>query len=261
MEFITSKNNRLLNAKKSKQGHVKIDESDNLCISGTPFICVKTRNKWGWKHLHKISGATWVENRDLIRDSIIKTHKDINLKYLNWQKLLISSDEENRKKNQEIKFLFNKLPEYVKNEYLKKFDNPGIKFMHCKVCNDICDLTKKTCIHEDCCGMCNNCHISWKNSDVSKKKMFVFGSPKNDIHTCPACNKSQLMECPICYDNKLKSEMIKSDSCSHSICCNCFSRSFKSNPIVECPMCRAQFNNTLIKQPPEPAFNGNQILN
>ena len=138
MNYITTKNNRLLNAKKSKQGQVKIDESSTII---QPFICVKVRNKWLWKPFHEISGEKWVKNRDLMRDSIIKTHKDIKRMTLNWQELLISSDEENRKKNQEIKFLFNKLPEYVKNEYLKKFDNQGIKFMHCKVCNDICGLT------------------------------------------------------------------------------------------------------------------------
>tara|TARA_X000000368_G_C22617324_1_gene530702 strand:- start:209 stop:538 length:330 start_codon:yes stop_codon:yes gene_type:complete len=97
--------------------------------------------------------------------------------------------------------------------------------------------------------MCESCYSSWQKGNNIKNGIFVFGSSKMDKHTCPACNKSQLMECPICYENKSKNEMIESDNCTHSICCTCFSKSFKSNPIIECPMCRAQFNRTIERKP------------
>lgn len=248
MEFITTKNNSVIQAKQSRNGEVRIDLSTNeVNISGKPFICVKVRNKWVWKSLNKISGPTWVELRKKISESIIKTGKRMKKEQRILERSLIKAEDYTSEKNQEIKFLFNKLPDYVKDEYFKKFENPDIKFMHCKVCNEVCSLNRRMCIDKDCSGMCENCHKSWQNGDNMKNGMFVFGSPKSDKHTCPSCNKSQLQECPICYDNKPIPEMIKSDTCRHMVCCNCFSKSFKSNPIVECPMCRSQFNHTLVK--------------
>jgi len=248
MEFITSKSNSVIQAKQSRNGEVRIDHSTNVPnLSGKPFICLKSRNKWVWKSLNKISGPAWVEIRNEISNSIIKTEKHMKKEISIMEKMLNKGDGEIFKKNQEIKFLFNKLPDYIKDEYFKKFENPDIKCMHCKVCNEVCSLNRTPCIDKDCGGMCENCHKSWKNGDTIKKGIFSFGSPKTDKHTCPSCNKSQLQECPICYDNKPKSEMIKSDTCTHTVCCNCFSMSFKSNPIVECPMCRSQFNHTLVK--------------
>jgi hypothetical protein len=248
MEFITSKSNSVIQAKQSRNGEVRIDHSTNVPnLSGKPFICLKSRNKWVWKSLNKISGPAWVEIRNEISNSIIKTEKHMKKEISIMEKMLNKGDGERFKKNQEIKFLFNKLPDYIKDEYFKKFENPDIKCMYCKVCNEVCSLNRTPCIDKDCGGMCENCHKSWKNGDTIKKGIFAFGSPKTDKHTCPSCNKSQLQECPICYDNKPESEMIKSDTCTHTVCCNCFSMSFKSNPIVECPMCRSQFNHTLVK--------------
>tara|TARA_B110000444_G_C18817534_1_gene585925 strand:- start:1192 stop:1953 length:762 start_codon:yes stop_codon:yes gene_type:complete len=247
MEFITSKSNSVIQAKSTRNGEVRIDHSTNNNFGGKPFICVKARNKWVWKSIIKISGPVWVDLRKQISESIIKTGKHMEKQQRKWERMLIKSDEINNKKNHEIKFLFNKLPDYIKDEYFKKFENPEIKIMHCKVCNEISSLNRRECIDKDCGGMCENCHESWQKGDSVRKGMFVFGSTKNDKHKCPSCNKSQLQECPICYDNKPIREMIKSDTCTHTICCICFSTSFKSHPIVECPMCRSQFNHTLIK--------------
>lgn len=251
MEFITSKNNTLIRARESRKGIVRVDESNNHVFSGFPFMCVKARNKWVWKPLHKISGPVWVENRELVKNSIIKVNKNIKKDHRKWEKMLIKSDEISQEKNQEIKFLFNNVPEYIKTQYFNKFNNPDVNYMHCKVCNEICDLTKITCISNDCGGMCKNCHDSWKSGNNMRKGMFIFGQSSPDKHTCPSCNACQLLECPICYEKKPTEEMIKSDNCTHSICCNCFSKSFKSNPIIECPMCRAQFNRTIVKNKPD----------
>jgi len=252
MEFITSKSNCAIQAKSARNGEVRIDHSTNNNFGGKPFICVKVRNKWVWKSIIKISGPVWVDIRNKISESIIKSGKQMEKNQIKWEKMLITSDEQSCKKNHEIKFLFNKLPDYIKDEYFKKFDNTVIKYMHCKVCNEICSLNRRECIDKDCGGMCEKCHESWQKGESFRKGMFVFGGTKNDKHTCPSCNKSQLQECPICYDNKHIGEMIKSDTCTHTICCNCFSKSFKSNPIVECPMCRSQFNHTLVKSTVEP---------
>lgn len=251
MEFITSLDDRLIRARESKRGQIKIDESNNHSLSGFPFICVKARNKWVWKPLHKISGPLWVEHRELIKNSIIQTNKDIKKSKRKWEKMLIRSEENAQEKNQEIKYLFNHVPDHIKSQYFSKFDNKDINYMYCKVCNEVCDLTKISCINEECDGMCGKCYESWKSGNNIRKGMFIFGKTSIDKHTCPSCNASQLLECPICYEKKPTEEMIKSDYCSHSICCNCFSMSFKSNPICECPLCRAQFNRTLIKNKPD----------
>lgn len=265
MEFITSKSDRLVRAKEGKKGEVRIDESNNHNLSGFPFICVKLRNKWIWKPLHRVSGPTWINNREEVKDFLIKADKNIKKDLKKMERMIILAERNEKNRNEEIKFLFNKLPDYVKNEYFNKFDNKELKYKYCKVCNEICTLDRKECMYKmDCEGMCNICHESWQSGNNMRNGMFVFGEKKMNKHTCPSCNKCQLMECPICYEEKPNSEMIKSDSCTHSICCNCFSKSFKSNPIVECPMCRSQFNRTLTKHPPDevlPPEDINQIIN
>jgi len=247
MEFINS-NGKLLIAKQSKKGQVKIEENV-VGMVGCPFVCVQSHGKWRWKQLSLVSGSVWKGIRGEITESINKTYLTTKKKYKGWENQLIESQENNSKKQHQIKFLFNNLNDFTKKEYFKQFHNEEIIKQYCKVCNEIGTIIRNECLFgKECTGMCNKCFVSWKEGCPIVKNRFVFGNQMNK-DTCPSCNKSQLLECPICYEQKNENQMTKSDNCSHSICCGCFSKSFKSVPIVECPMCRAQFHNTIIKNP------------
>tara|TARA_B110000967_G_scaffold203118_1_gene243193 strand:+ start:153 stop:494 length:342 start_codon:yes stop_codon:yes gene_type:complete len=96
--------------------------------------------------------------------------------------------------------------------------------------------------------MCEECNNNWKSkSPLNNKGTFVFGHLTNSPHNCPACSRSQLYQCPICLEEKPNEKIIKSDNCTHFICKNCFCKSFDSVPVVDCPLCRAQFKHSLSK--------------
>jgi len=50
------------------------------------------------------------------------------------------------------------------------------------------------------------------------------------------------VDCCICLTTKKGNQMIKSKSCSHSVCYKCYGDAFQGgNPIYKCPLCRANF--------------------
>ena len=50
------------------------------------------------------------------------------------------------------------------------------------------------------------------------------------------------MDCCICLTTKTQPKMIKSKTCSHSVCYKCYGDAFQGgNPIYKCPLCRANF--------------------
>jgi hypothetical protein len=52
-------------------------------------------------------------------------------------------------------------------------------------------------------------------------------------------------QCPICLEEKTKSDIVNSDTCSHGVCWSCYGRAFKANrPVMNCPLCRAVFTLT-----------------
>ena len=55
--------------------------------------------------------------------------------------------------------------------------------------------------------------------------------------------------CPICLDEKINSDMLKSKNCTHKVCNECIKMADESNaPITKCPLCRKTFS--LIKDQP-----------
>ena len=77
------------------------------------------------------------------------------------------------------------------------------------------------CIHQDCCGACETC----RGDNVDK--------------TCCACGKEQILECPICLEDRPPSFMKIFKVCKHSICWHCYAMSFEAKKaIVKCPKCR-----------------------
>ena len=88
-------------------------------------------------------------------------------------------------------------------------------------------LAKKTCAMEGCLGM--------RVIDFDRY------NPEG-YEVCFCCKQKQALECPICYETKKPSNMVKGDKCSHYICWKCYGLAYKGgNPITKCPMCRSDF--------------------
>ena len=243
-------NGKIMSAKPSREGLIlfsNIQTDDDL---HTPYICIQNRGSWIWDDIQNLSGERFKKSRLKIRNNLSQLFK-------NYRKEINSHNVTKRKlKNCEninsksFEFMYNKMNPFEREEFLTKFPNfrVNVEKNTCTVCNNISSNFKK-CRHKECTKMCETCHTNWKtHNTVNKNGIFVFGYIKNiDKDTCPACHKSQLYECPICYECKDLKDIIKSDNCDHYICQGCFCNSFMSNPIVDCPLCRKQFKRTLSK--------------
>ena len=131
----------------------------------------------------------------------------------------------------------------------------------CSTCSNLSNKDFEKCRHDDCSGMCETCYKNWQSgTPVNDKGIFVFGHLSTSKSVCPACKKSQDYLCPICYEEFDENKIIKSDNCDHFICQSCFCNSFNSNPIVDCPMCRSQFKNTLGKTSYDDGFPEEPIV-
>ena len=95
--------------------------------------------------------------------------------------------------------------------------------LHCYSCFKL-TKHKMKCIHFDCAGMCEKCY-----SDIL------------DNDNCPACNRSQEVDCPICLE-KWSVRSCRIMSCGHGICYKCIARSWaeQEEDITQCPQCRAE---------------------
>ena len=136
---------------------------------------------------------------------------------------------QNKMKNAEIistehrqasKLLFNNLN---KEDRIKLIDKtPFRRIFKIEDLCSVCFASEKTtkCVHADCTGACANCR--GENQDAK----------------CCACNKEQILECPVCMENYPPS-FINRFSCRHGVCWRCFSQSYVAKkPIIKCPMCR-----------------------
>ena len=86
------------------------------------------------------------------------------------------------------------------------------------------------CIHNDCPGVCNGCHIQHNEAHN-----FI-------IKTCCACNKKQVLTCPICRESHPVSFM-NVFKCRHGVCWQCYAKAFEvKKSISKCPLCRERIN-------------------
>lgn len=219
---------------------------DNFEIN-EPVICIKHRQKWIWQRLVWLSAARWNKNRFKIVKKITRLFRnyrnECNKHNITKRKLHTAEDLNTKM----FEFMYNKMSTYDRQEFLQEYPSQKdtIDAITCKVCNDISSKPFVQCRYDNCTKMCQMCYTNWKSgSSRDKNGAFIFGHPSNR-EECPACNQSQLYECPICYEKKPGSNIIESDNCEHFICQKCFCTSFDSNPVVDCPMCRKQFKDTL----------------
>lgn len=183
--------------------------------SDTLYICLKKRGTMRWELLSEISSSNWYKNRDTIS--------------YNMSRLLKKGEVKQDVAVNKTKDLFYKIYKNLsiadKKLFLKENKTSWVAKESCSVCLN--KATKKhKCIHNDCLGMCDEC----------SKNML------DDVGKCKSCLKSQLIECPICYDENPVDKMCKSKTCTHYVCWSCYGKAHHcGHPIESCPSCRADF--------------------
>ncbi len=117
-----------------------------------------------------------------------------------------------------------------RNIYIRPIAPSNLSFV-----DDVSIETLK-CLEEEnlipCCiveSSPNNFHLWFKHSDIL------------DNDNCPACNRSQEVDCPICLE-KWSVRSCRIMSCGHGICYKCIARSWseQEEDITQCPQCRAE---------------------
>ena len=235
--------------KEQRTGRILFWQRSGDGVTNRPHICISNRNTFIWRDLRELSGPKFQGNRIKISDNLTEMFKtlrrEINSHNITKRRLNKAWD----KNTEMFAYMFNKMNVIQRTEFMKTFPGEQERISHvtCPVCNNITTKNFVKCRHKNCSKMCQNCLDNWQTGNQIENGMFVFGHISCDKDTCPACKQSQLYQCPICYDDCKKKDMMFSDNCDHSICKNCFCNSFNSNPIVDCPMCRKQFRKTLSK--------------
>ena len=195
------------------------------------YVDIWDVSSWKWWNGQT---KTWIEvnNIEIIVESKERTIENMVAKQIKTLETAFEhkmNEYENKMKNAEnisqehrqvSKLLFNNLS---KEDRLKLIDQSPFRTLF-KV-EDLCSVcfsSKKTtkCVHADCTGACADCR--GENPDAK----------------CCACNREQVLECPICM-NEFPPSFINRFDCQHGVCWKCFSQSYVvKKPIIKCPMCR-----------------------
>ena len=190
--------------------------------NGNIYICLKKRGLLGWKPIDTISAANWRKHRELISKNMSnllkqeeKTKEDI-----------IKSTNSIVFQTKDLFYkVFKNLSIDEKKIFLEENKTSWLTKESCSVCFNKAE-TRNKCIHNDCPGMCEDCAQDMLDSGGN----------------CKSCLKSQLIECPICYDENPVDKMCKSKTCSHYVCWTCYGKAYHcGKPIESCPSCRADF--------------------
>ena len=142
--------------------------------------------------------------------------KEIN--YLRQQ--LTTCESENKTYDEVTKFLFNRLSKEERMDLLNKHNSFKKSFRKVNLCTICLSKSPNTkCIHYDCPGACQKC---------------IQESCKNEGNCC-ACDKKQIMQCPICFDSH-KEQYLKIFNCHHCVCWKCYSNAFEAKKkLTKCP--------------------------
>ena len=198
------------------EGKISRSSEGNICMN------IHKRGYYYWEPLSTISVANWMKYRASVGENIniLLTREE------GKREELIKANRLLQKKTKDLFYkLYENLSLNDRKTFLKNNSASWLAKETCSVCLSK-TKTKNKCIHHDCCGMCNSC----------------FQNKMDEHGKCKACNKSQLIECPICYDENPVEKMCKSATCSHYICWGCYGKSHHcGHPIVSCPSCRADF--------------------
>jgi hypothetical protein len=190
--------------------------------NGTIYICIMKRGLLGWETLDSLSPANWRENRDTISENMEKLLKKETKK----QEEIIKSSNTAIAKTKDLFYkIYKNLSINDKKLFLKQNKTSWVAKESCSVCLNKAS-TRIKCIHIDCEGMCDECAKDMLDCDGK----------------CKACSKSQLLLCPVCYEENSVEKMCKSKTCSHYVCWSCYGKAHHcGHPIESCPTCRAVF--------------------
>ena len=191
-----------------------------------PVMCIEYRHKLCWAPLVSLSGAFLDRYKKYISDLISAK--------------LPPPPEENIN---DASFSFmRKMYEELTIEQRKAMTNSA-DFNQTKLSNHICrscyeysDQLNK-CIHFDCGGCCDECN----NVPLLIPKESGGGDHVTTmIIACRACERPQVIKCPICHDDKTHDELCII-GCHHPFCWKCYGMAvIKGNQITKCPLCRCE---------------------
>lgn len=243
------RNTKLKDANEVRDGRILFSNNQNDTDYNEPYICLQRRNRWIWEHITNLSAEKFKKYKSNISKNLKNLYEDY-VSEMNRHNVTSKRLKRAESINTEaFEFMYNNLNITQRSKFLEKFPlyQTVIDEHTCNICNNISSKEFVGCRFDDCTKMCTDCYSNWKSKNKIKNGVFVFGNICNDSDVCPACNKSQLYTCPICYEDVDEKKVMISDNCDHHICKNCFADSFNSTPIVNCPMCRKQFRKTLGK--------------
>lgn len=197
-----------------------------------PVICVKSYGMYQWQSLRELSGQKWRIHREKISDMIpylsstVQETSHTKKKIKELQNKARKDYDSKLEKDVMIRSLCKTLTRAQRILWIQ--ENDKYKDMVCIDCGQYAPcLVKHKCIHSDCPGMCVRCYHA-KNPE--------------GFEICGCCNKKQELQCPICQDMHVLSNMVKSENCSHHVCWKCFGMAAKAGcPLESCPLCRCVF--------------------
>ena len=212
---------------------------------GVVCLAVTKRGLRIWEPLHDLSGANWVQLRDVIEEQVrLKLLEGLNRTRLSTLPIAPTAPSyclgctqwaaRSRHRRTTMKdfytALFAKDPQTAKLLLRKHTGPTGLNRRVCVSCFQWKGLGHlgPRCIHRDCPGMCDECYSAKEESK------------RGD--TCRVCARKDERDCPVCLETKPAEEFNPSETCSHHVCFKCCFRAERSgNPIRSCPLCRQDF--------------------
>ena len=199
---------------------------------GIVCLAVTKRGTRRWEPLHDLSGANWLQLRDIIEEEV----RVSLLEGLNRPPPLPTAPSAKcGPPKTTMKDFYTAL--YAKDPKAAKVllrKHTGANGLNRRVCVNCFQWKGRSaqlgprCIHEDCPGMCDEC--------------FGAKAESKCCDTCRVCARKSERDCPVCLETKPADEFNPSETCSHHVCFKCCFRAERAgHPIRNCPLCRSSF--------------------
>lgn len=207
------------------------------------LICIKKRNTFYWSPLSELSGDFFLRYKEYIRNHINGTQLSaINTRIAEGETRLA---ELHAFRTNSLMLIA--MYQQMSLEKKKKIINTPLfkqSAMRGKICGGCYAYTEELhkCIHVDCLGRCSACQQ--KNVFAAQETPASAATELDKVHlmckVCPACNKKQEIQCPICFEVQT-ADNICLLGCRHAFCWKCYGLScMKGRQLTKCPMCREE---------------------
>ena len=196
---------------------------------GIICLAVTKRGTRRWEPLHDLSGANWVQLRDIIEEEVRVNLLEGLLVPTQSPALMVSPDvpsapsycvgctewaARSKHRRTTMKDFYTAL--YTKDPKAAKLllrKHTGANGLNRRVCVNCFQWKGRSaqlgprCIHEDCPGMCDEC--------------FGAKAESKCCDTCRVCARKSERDCPVCLETKPADEFNPSETCSHHVCFKC----------------------------------------